>query len=138
MRRVKAAEDTPQRRERRGGPAPIPGKRLLLFLLAAIVVVAGIVFYAGMTGGSQHVPLAKPGIGFVTDPVANGGGGAATDPANVLDAGITKTIHDRAVREALRKRILEGWAASPDPATAEAAKEGRFAPAPTGDGGQGK
>ena len=120
-------------------PAPISGKRLLLILLGATVFVAALLFYAVLTGGSQHVPLSKPGIGFVTDPAVGSGvtGGANGQPASVLDAGITKTLHDRAVREALRKRILEGWAASPDPDTAEAAKRGRFLPAPTADGGTG-
>lgn len=114
----------------------IQGKRLLLGLLLALVLAVGLVFYLGVTGGSTHVPLSKPGVGFTTDPAAASsgasGGGANADPPP-----ITKTVVDRAVRDQLRKRILAGWAAEGDPEVASAAKQGRFLPAPTGDSGDG-
>lgn len=120
-------------------PAPVEGKKLLLVLLGGIILVAAIIFAVGLTGNSTHVPLGKPGIGFTTDPPAASALGSAPGQSaeSILDAGITKTIADRAVREALRKRILEGWAHSEDPTIAAAAKQGKFLPAPTGDGGGG-
>jgi len=118
---------------------PVKGKQLLLGLLLALVLVVGGVFYFGVSGGSTHVPPAKPGIGFTTDPAApaSAAASAGAGGSGVLDAALTKTIADRAVRDALRKRILEGWAAGAEPEVAAAAKQGRFVPAPTGDGGQG-
>jgi hypothetical protein len=116
---------------------PVQGKKLLLALLFALVAVVALVFYFGVSGGSTHVPLGKPGVGFTTDPLD---GSAAATPAasgEALDAALTKTIADRAVRDALRRRILAGWAQGDDPVVSAAAKEGRFVPAPTGDGGQG-
>lgn len=129
----------PVKADRPTKPAPVQGKKLLLVVLGGIILVAGIIFVIGLTGHSQHVPLGKPGIGFTTDPpAADAAAGAPGQSAeSVLDAGITKTIADRAVRDALRKRILEGWAHSEDPVVAEAAKGGRFLPAPVGDGGTG-
>ena len=132
MRNVNGRTEPPDRRAK-----PVQGKTLLLGLLVALVLVVGGVFYFGVSGGSTHVPLSKPGIGFTTDPAASGSGAASAGAgADVLDAALTKTIADRSVRDALRKRILEGWAAGAEPEVAAAAKQGRFVPAPTGDGGQ--
>ncbi|MDB4940584.1 MAG: hypothetical protein JWP97_118 [Labilithrix sp.] len=117
-------------------PGRVEGKKLLLVLLGGIILVVGILFAIGLTSSSTHVPLSKPGIGFTTDPPPSSAG-AVTDNGAVVDAGITRTIADRSVRDALRKRILEGWAHSEDPAIAAAAKGGRFLPAPPGDGGTG-
>ena len=117
---------------------PVQGKRLLLGLFAAMVLMLGLVFWAGMNGGSTHVPPSKPGIGFGPGEAASRTG-AGTDPVeSKWDGGaIGQTIADRGVREALRKRILAGWAAEGEPAQAAAAREGRFVPAPTGpDGGR--
>lgn len=132
MRDVKGLNEPPNRRAK-----PVQGKQLLLGLLVALVLVVGGVFYFGVSGGSTHVPLSKPGIGFTTDPGASASAASAGAGRDVLDAALTKTIADRAVHDALRKRILEGWAAGAEPEIAAAAKQGRFVPAPTGDGGQG-
>jgi hypothetical protein len=132
MHRVKPPAERLNREAR-----SVQGKRLLLGLLVGLIFAVSIVFYFGVTGGSTHVPLSKPGVGFSTDPAASSTAatGAAAGGGAVLDAGITKTIADRTVRDELRKRILAGWAAADDPAVAAAAKQGRFLPAPTGDGG---
>ncbi|HSO39736.1 MAG TPA: AgmX/PglI C-terminal domain-containing protein [Labilithrix sp.] len=129
---MKAPTETPNRRAK-----PVEGKKLLLGLLLALFVVVGLVFYFGVSGGSTHVPLSKPGIGFTTDPAASGSAAGPAAGVGVLDAALTKTVADRAVRDELRRRILAGWAAGADPEIAAAAKQGRFLPAPTGDGGQG-
>jgi hypothetical protein len=107
-----------------------------------MVVVLGLLFWAAMTGGSTHVPLSAPGIGFTVDdagtgattaPAANAANGATAWDGGALD----KTIHDPKVRDELRKRILAGWAAAGEPEVAAAAKEGRFLPAPEApDGGR--
>jgi hypothetical protein len=95
-----------------------------------------------MTGGSTHVPLSKPGVGFAADDAGPGASGptvaASAGSAAGWDGGaIAETIHDRRVRDELRKRILAGWAAEGEPEVAAAAKQGRFAPAPEGpDGGR--
>ena len=117
----------------------VSGKQLIAGLLAAIIVVAGLLFWAGMTGGSTHVPPSKAGVGFVKDEA--GVGPDASDGAVAAlawDGGrIAETIHDRKVRDQLRQRILAGWAAGAEPEVAAAAKEGRFIPAPPGpDGGR--
>lgn len=130
MRRVKA----PQNR-------PIDGKTLILGVLGALVVVVGLLFWAGMTGGSTHVPLSAPGIGFVMDDAgarATATGPNAPEGASAWDgAAVGQTIHDAKVREELRKRILAGWAASSEPEVAAAARQGRFVPAPEApDGGR--
>ena len=126
---------------KRDGEAPkgVSGKQLILGLLASIVLVAGLLFWAGMTGGSTHVPLSKAGVGFMKDDA-----GVVPDPSDGATAAATwdggaiaETIHDRKVRDQLRQRILAGWAAGPEPEVAAAAKEGRFVPAPAGaDGGR--
>lgn len=64
MRVVKAESPRPAR------AGSVPGKRLLLGLLVALLVALAVVFYFGVTGGSTHMPLSKPGIGFTTDPDA--------------------------------------------------------------------
>ena len=119
---------------------PVQGKHLILGLLAAIILVAGLLFWVGMNGGSTHVPLSKPGVGFMTDDAGRGGGGEhamADDPAAWDGGPIGKTIADHKVRDELRKRILAGWAAEGEGEQATAAKAGRFVPAPPGpDGGR--
>lgn len=119
------------------------GKTLILGVLGALVVVVGLLFWAGMTGGSTHVPLSAPGIGFTHDdagPSATPGstsGTGAEAPASWDGGALAQTVHDPKVRDALRRRILAGWAASGEPEVAAAAKEGRFIPAPEGpDGGR--
>lgn len=116
----------------------IEGKRFLLGLLVALVVAVGLVFYFGVTGGSTHVALSRPGIGFTTDPTASSSAAAGNAAGGLADGGaIARTINDRGVRDELRKRILAGWAAQGEPEVAAAAKQGRFIPAPTGgDGGR--
>ena len=118
------------------------GKTLILGVLGALFVVLGLLFWAAMTGGSTHVPLSAPGIGFGLDdagakPNAPGAEGKSPDGAAAWDGAVlTQTIRDPRVREELRKRILAGWAASSEPEVAAAAKQGRFLPAPTApDGG---
>ncbi len=125
-------------------PAPVKGKTLILGVLGALVVVVGLLFWAGMTGGSTHVPLSAPGIGFglddtgTTAPTGSPATAADLDAAAPWDgAALAQTLHDPKVREALRRRILAGWAAGGDPEVAAAAKQGRFVPAPEGpDGGR--
>lgn len=117
----------------------ISGKQLIAGLLLSIVLVAGLLFWAGMTGGSTHIPPSKAGVGFTKDeagatPDALVDGGAAS-AASWEGGAIAATIHDKNVRDQLRQRILAGWAANPDPEVATAAKEGRFVPAPAGEDG---
>jgi uncharacterized membrane protein len=115
----------------------VAGRTLVIGLLASIVAVAGLVLIAGMTGGSTHVPQSKPGVGFTMDPKASAApADSAPGMAAFADGGaLTKTLHDRAVHDELRKRILAGWAAEAAPEVAAAARQGRFVPAPTTDGG---
>lgn len=116
------------------------GKTVVLALLAAILGMFAIVVVVGMTGGSQHVPGSAPGIGFVKadvgtkdDPAA---GSASASAARTSGGPLTKTVIDKKMRDELRKRILEGWAASAEPEVAAAAKQGKLVPAPKGpDGG---
>ena len=144
MHRVKPASTPPSgpRKRPAGGPAPVKGKTLILGVLGALVVVVGLLFWAGMTGGSTHVPLSAPGIGFALDDAGTkatpGAAGPAGEGPGAWDgAALAQTVHDAKVRDALRKRILAGWAASAEPEVAAAAKEGRFVPAPEGpDGGR--
>ncbi len=108
------------------------GKKVVLALFGAILVVVGHLFWIGRTGGSQHVPGSQPGIGFVKADV-----GAREEPSGATassDAGgpVTKTIVDKQVRDELRRRILAGWAAGDDGEVARAAKQGKFVPAPVG------
>ncbi|MDB5214854.1 MAG: hypothetical protein JWO86_2781 [Myxococcaceae bacterium] len=133
MRRVKPAPK----------PAPVKGKTLILGVLGALFLVVGLLFWAGMTGGSTHVPLSAPGIGFAVDDAgaatasSNGAIGAPDATATWDGAALAQTIHDPKVRDELRRRILAGWAAEGEPEVAAAAKQGRFIPAPVGpDGGR--
>ena len=49
--------------KRDGAPAKaVSGKQLILGLIGAIVLVASLLFWAGMTGGSTHVPPSKAGV----------------------------------------------------------------------------
>ena len=126
--------------KRGDGPSKgVSGKQLIIGLIGAIVLVAGLLFWAGMTGGSTHVPPSKAGVGFEKDDAgaAPRASGSAVGAAAWDGGTIAETIHDRKVREQLRQRILAGWAAGSDPASVAAAKEGRFVPAPPGpDGGR--
>ena len=146
MQRVKPASTPPSSPRKRpaGGPAPVKGKTLILGILGAMVVVIGLLFWAGMTGGSTHVPLSAPGIGFTVDDAGTRAGdptapaaNAANGPAAWDGGALEKTVHDPKVRDELRKRILAGWAETGEPEVAAAAKQGRFIPAPEGpDGGR--
>lgn len=117
------------------------GKVVVLALLAAIFGLFAVVVVIGMTGGSQHVPGAQPGIGFVKadvgtkdDPAPSAS--ASTSAAPSSNGAVHQTVIDKKVRDELRKRILEGWAASAEPEVAAAAKQGKLVPAPKGsDGG---
>jgi len=131
MHRVKPTPDRPNRDDK-----AVQGKKLLLGLLVALVLAVGLVFYFGLTGGSTHVALSKPGITFRTDPAPSASAATATAAGGaVVDGPITRTLVDRGARDELRRRILAGWAAQGDPEVTAAAKQGRFLPAPTGDGG---
>ncbi len=118
MRPVKPTADRARRNAK-----TVQGKKLLVGFLGALVLAVGLVFYFGVTGGSTHVPLSKPGIGFTPTPqptrrghpAADEAGTAVTSGGATLDAAITKTIADRAVRDDLRRRILAGWAAQVTP-----------------------
>lgn len=63
---------------------PIQGKTFILGLLGALILLVGIIFWIGMSGGSTHVPLSKPGVGFTADDAGASGDGGA----------IEKTTHD--------------------------------------------
>ena len=125
-----------------GAPKGVSGRTLILGLLASIVLVAGLLLWAGMTGGSTHVPPSKAGVGFTKDdagvvPEAASGAAAAAGGRAWDGGAIAETLHDRRVRDQLRQRILAGWAAGAEPEVAAAAREGRFVPAPAGaDGGR--
>jgi hypothetical protein len=89
MHRVKPLTDRPRRDEK-----SVEGKRLLLGVLVALIVAVGLVFYSGVTGGSTHTPLSKPGVGFTTDPAAASAAGTSAAQATVgggaiRDAAIT-------------------------------------------------
>jgi len=129
--RVKPQAVTPPR-----AAASVQGKKLLLGLLGALLVAVGLVFYLGVTGGSTHVPNSKPGVGFTTEPPA-----AANPSTTSMESGDAAITNDgrrpRASRRASKahpRRLGSAWR---DTEIAAAAKEGRFLPAPTGDGGQG-
>jgi hypothetical protein len=141
MRAVEPPDKPRSTREEKA--RPVQGKGFILGLLAALLLVVGVVFWIGVSGGSTHVPLSRPGVGFSADdaatPVVAAAPGTAADPLAIFADGgaIERTLKDRKVRDELRKRILAGWAAAPEPEVAAAAREGRFVPAPTGDGGAG-
>lgn len=122
------------------GSKTISGKQLMVGFLVSLVLVVGLLFWAGMTGGSTHVPPSKAGVGFAKDDMGlapDGAADAAAAPPKWDGGAIAQTIHDRSVHEQLRQRILAGWAAGSDPEVAAAAKQGRFLPAPQGpDGGR--
>src|SRR5947209_20146500 len=90
-------------------PAPVKGKTLILGVLGALIVVVGLLFWAGMTGGSTHVPLSAPGIGFTTDdaaPSIPASEGSAKASAGWDGGALAQTVHDAKVRDELRRRIL--------------------------------
>ena len=60
-------------------PDPVKGKTLILGLLGALLFVVGLLFWMGMNGGSTHVPMGKPGVGFTADDA--GTSAAAPDAA---------------------------------------------------------
>jgi len=129
MRRVKAPPK----------PEPVKGRTLILGLAGALVLVVGLLFWAGMNGGSTHVPMGKPGVGFTTDDAGTIAAAASASKGEDLvawDGGvIDRTIMNRKVHDELRKRLLTAWAAESDPEVAAAAKQGRFLPAPAGEDG---
>lgn len=59
----------------------VQGKTLILGVLGALVLVVGLVFWIGMSGGSTHVPVNRPGVGFTVDDT-----GAAADPQDAAKA----------------------------------------------------
>lgn len=116
-------------------PSSVQGKVLIFGLFGALACILGFLFWTGVNGGSTHVPLSPPGVGFTADPVA--GDAAATEPEMRRDAGsLTATVAARAARDALRAKILAQWASAKDPEVATEARQGRFVPAPVGPDGQ--
>src|SRR3954467_8316361 len=102
---------------------PVQGKRLIIGLLGAIILVGALLFWVGLNGGSTHVPLSKPGVGFVTDDAGSSSSANAPDAPDSWDGGpIGKTVADPKVRAELRKRILAGWAAEGSEEQAAAAR----------------
>lgn len=102
------------------------GRTVLVVLFAALLLVLGFVFWIGATGGgTANVPRtdAAPAA-----PVEK----HAAAPADA--AAIAKVVHDRAIRDELRKRILAGWAAEDAGEQAVAARRGRLVPRPNADG----
>ena len=114
--------------------AKVAGKTLALGFLATIVLVVLVIFWIGATASSNHVPGAKPGVGFGNPSATTTAAGSAGRVE--WDGGaIARTLHDRRTREALRQRILQGWAQG-EGEVAKAARQGKFLPAPEGaDGG---
>jgi hypothetical protein len=83
-------------------------RRLLLGALGALAVAAAILAWSwfgpspARTLPTSAAPSASPGAG---------GSSAASSPSSRYDGGrIERTIADRAVRDELRRRILERWA----------------------------
>jgi hypothetical protein len=75
----------------------VRGKTLILGLIGALFLVVGLLFWAGMTGGSSHVPQGKPGVGFTADDAGTGvgaGSARAGDPAPWDGGVIGATLHD--------------------------------------------
>jgi hypothetical protein len=115
----------------------IEGKKLVIGFLAALFGLAGIVFVIGLTGGSKHVPRSAPGVGFSATPLPEPAPsfGVMRVPSDAGGAGpIDHTVHDKKVRDDVRRKLLAIWAQG-EGESAAAAREGRFVPAPTGDGG---
>ena len=65
----------------RARSSTVRGKTLVLVLIGAILAVFGILIWVGMSGGSQHVPGATPGVGFVLVDA-----GRADEPDGARDA----------------------------------------------------
>jgi hypothetical protein len=86
-----------------GKPPPVQGKTFILGLLGALLLVVGLVFWAGVSGGSKHVPHSKPGVGFTADeagaPAAASGSAKAPAPSGSAapsppgDAGAIQNTH---------------------------------------------
>lgn len=94
------------------------GKKLVIGILTAMFLLLAFVFWMGLTGGSQHVPgepkpFATSAETHVAEHDPSGAPPSAEKAASraVRDAGpITETIHDKAVRDEVRRRILLAWA----------------------------
>ncbi len=78
----KAAPNATPTREREPAPgkAVLGGKTVILALLGAIVVAAGAIFWVGVSGGSQHVPLSQPGVAFEKQAIPGADAGADASP----------------------------------------------------------
>jgi hypothetical protein len=93
----------------RGKTKLMHGKNLVIALLSAVVAGAGLLYWFLWTpdpGSGSEVP---------------GAAKLAADPRP-----ITKPVRDRAIRDDLRKRILERWASDENPVVAAAAKQDSF------------
>lgn len=115
------------------------GKKVVLGLLVIMFGVFGVLVVVALwnNGGvSDGAPPARVGPTSTTggstssaSSSSSSGGGAVRDGAPV-----DKLVHDKQVRDELRKRILAGWAAGEGEA-AEAARAGRVPSRDPGDGG---
>ena len=104
------------------------GKRLLLVFFALLLAAVGFIFWMGATGGGTSNRSPSTVTSAPPDP---SGAASTADPTVPVE----KRLSDRRVRDDLRRRILEGWAASgEDEETRTAAKAGRFVPRPNADG----
>lgn len=106
----------------------------MIAVLLLIVGLMGFLVWLAVTNrGGDGVEAAAQKSAAVREGPAPGPGAASAAAAAdaLLDGGpITKTVADRAVRDELRRRILQAWANNPDEKVAAAAKEGRFEPIP--------
>jgi hypothetical protein len=98
------------------------GKRLLVVFFALLVAFLAFIFWNGATGGGTAGRPAPAAVGP----------SSALVPRNPVPP---RHLHDRRARDALRQRILAGWAAEgEDEETRSAARSGRFVPRPNADG----
>lgn len=118
------------------------GRSVVVLVLGGLFVVLGLVFWMGVSGGGTAKRHAPDPAQNITETPLQGPVFGGTKPAasasrdGTSDSGVlTRTVTDRKVRDDLRRRILEDWASSGQGEVAAAAKQGKFVPAPTGDGG---
>jgi hypothetical protein len=109
-------------------------RRLLVVGLVVAAVVVAVLAYERHRGEQEQDAMSawvahEATLGSRRSPSLAPSGAASVD--RLLDGGpLQKTLHDRQVRDEMRRRILAAWTSSPDEQVRSAAKEGRFVPIP--------